>query len=345
MVELESIVKNIKKKDFLPIYFFHGEEPYFIDAAVKVLENEVLTEDEKAFNQTVVYGKDTTYEEVLSLARQYPMMGDRQMIIVKEAQDLQMTDKANEALTAYAENPVPSTVLVFAHKHKKADAKRKSVKKIKDGGMLFYSESIRDYKIAAFIKQRCEAFGIKTAPNIPNLLAEYLGTDLSRIDNELSKLQLALKNGETLDGTLVERHIGISKDFNVFELQRALGTKNMAVALRIVHYMGKNPKTNPLPMILANLYSFFSNLIVYHSLRGEPDSVISSTMGVPPFALKDYAAAARFFPLKYATRVISLLRDADLKNKGLGANQLPEGEILLELVYKILNIDKMAVKL
>ncbi|KAF5275116.1 hypothetical protein FQR65_LT16796 [Abscondita terminalis] len=194
----------------------------FNDTAIKSLENEILTEDEKAFNQTVVYGKDTSYGEVISLAKQYPMMGDKQLIIVKEAQDLKLNEEESDLLLKYISNPVESTILVFAHKYKKVDSRKKFVKQLEKSNWLFYSEPVRDYQLAAWIQQQLHVFGIKTAPNISHLLAEYLGNDLSRISNELNKLKLILKPGEELDGKLVELHIGISKDYNVFELQKAL---------------------------------------------------------------------------------------------------------------------------
>ncbi|SHM52700.1 DNA polymerase III, delta subunit [Chryseobacterium carnipullorum] len=344
MKELDLILKNIKNKEVLPIYFFHGEEPYFIDAAVKVLEHDFLEEDEKAFNQTVVYGKDTSYQEILSLARQFPMMGDKQLIIVKEAQDLKFNEEENRVLEAYVDNPVPSTVLVFAHKHKKLDSRKKATKALDKAKALFLSESVRDSNLPKWIADECAQLKIKTAPNIAHLLAEYLGNDLSRIANELNKLKIILKEGEILDGTIVENHIGISKEYNVFELQKALGTKNADAAFRIAHFMGKNPKNNPFVMMLANLYSYFSNVIIYQTMSGQSPQVIASQMGVNPYFIKDYAESARLYPLKHATRVISILREFDMKGKGLGAVNMGEAELIKELVYKIINIDKIKMK-
>lgn len=344
MKELDLILKNIKNKEVLPIYFFHGEEPYFIDAAVKVLEHDFLEEDEKAFNQTVVYGKDTSYQEILSLARQFPMMGDRQVIIVKEAQDLKFNEDENRVLETYVDNPVPSTVLVFAHKHKKLDSRKKAAKALDKAKALFLSESVRDSNLPKWIADECAQLKIKIAPNISNLLAEYLGNDLSRIANELNKLKIILKEGEMLDGTIVENHIGISKEYNVFELQKALGTKNADAAFRIAHFMGKNPKNNPFVMMLANLYSYFSNVIIYQTMAGQPPQAIASQMGVNPYFIKDYAESARLYPLKHATRVISILREFDMKGKGLGAVNMGEAELIKELVYKIINVDKIKMK-
>ena len=341
MKELELIFKNIKTKEFLPIYFFHGEEAYYIDIAVKALENDVLTEDEKAFNQTVVYGKDTNYNEILSLAKQYPMMGDKQLIIVKEAQDLKFNDEETKILEKYVENPVESTILVFAHKHKKVDSRKKVFKTLDRAKMLFHSEPVKDYNLAKWIDDEARNLQIKLAPGISQLLADYLGNDLSRIANELNKMKLVLKDGEVLDGKLVETHIGISKEFNVFELQKALGKKDANTAFKIAYYMGKNPKTNPIVMTIGNLYNFFSNVVLYHTVSHQSPPTIASELGINPYFVKDYAEAARLYPLKFATRIISVLREIDLKSKGLGAVNMDEGELLKEMVYKIINIDKV----
>lgn len=345
MKELDSILKSIKNKAFLPVYFLHGEEPYYIDVAVKSFENDVLEEDEKAFGQTVAYGKDTNIAEIISLAQQFPMFGNYNLIIVKEAQDLKFGEDECKILESYIENPVPTTILVFAHKHKKVDSRKKFTKLLQKNSQIFLSEPVKEWNLAKWIAEECAALGIKTAPNISHLLAEYLGNDLSRIANELSKLKMILKDGEILDEKLVEMHIGISKDFNVFELQKALGQKNAEKAMKIAYYIGKNPKSNPFVMMVGNLYNFFSNIIIYHTMHGQSQQSIAAELGINPFFVKDYAEAARFYPLKHATRIISILREIDLKSKGLGANQTDDGELLKEMVYKILNVDKVKVKL
>ena len=344
MKEIDIILKNIKNKELLPVYFFHGDESFYIDLAIRHFEHDVLEEDEKAFNQTVAYGRDTNYLEILSLARQYPMMGDRQLIIVKEAQDMKLNDDEAKALENYLENPVPSTILVFAHKLKKLDARKKVTKTLSKSGMLFTSEKMKDYQLPTWIQGEMAVMGIKSAPNISHLLAEYLGNDLSRIANELNKLKIVLKDGAVLDGKIIEEHIGISKDFNIFELQKALATKDQAKAFSIAYYMGKNKKSNPVQMAFGALYNFFSNIVIYHTLTGQSPQNIASQMGVNPYAIKDYSEAARFYPLKHATRVISILREMDLKSKGVGVRQMEDDEIYKELVYKIIKVDELKVK-
>lgn len=343
MKDLNIILKSIKNKAFLPVYFFHGEESHFIDVAVKALENEVLTEDEKAFNQIIIYGKDTSYAEICSLARQFPMMGDKQVIIVKEAQDLKSNEDEIKPFISYLENPVESTILVFGHKNKKLDGRKSFGKLLSQKKFSFLSEKIKDFKLVQWISDECKNLNIKTSPNIPNLLAEYLGDDLSRIANELKKLQIVLKENEVLDEKLVELHIGISKDYNVFELIKSLAQNNEDQSSKIAYFMGKNAKVNPLVLTLGMLCNFFSNLIIYHSMVGENPQTIAIEMGINPYFIKDFTLAAKNYNLKSATRIISLLRETDLKGKGLGAQNMGEEELLNELIFKILNIKTIKV--
>ncbi len=344
MKELDLLIKNIKNKALLPIYFFHGPEPYYIDQVVNVLENDYLEEDEKAFNQTVVYGKDTTYQEILALARQYPMMGDKMLIIVKEAQDLRLTSEEAAILLQYVLEPVESTILVFAHKGKKIDGKQKKlVAALKN--YLFFSDSVKEWDLVKVIQGEISRLKLKTAPNIANLLAEYLGNDLSRVINELEKVKIVLKEGEILDEKLVERYIGISKEYNVFELQKAIVAKDMASAMKIATVMGKNEKDYSVIKINGILFSYFYKLILYHTVKDQPKESVAAELGISPFLVKDYHAAAQLYPLKYATRVVTILREMDLKSKGLGVQGTPDRELLIEMVYKIINIDKTKVKI
>ena len=343
MKELDLILKNIKNKELLPIYFFHGEEPYFMDLALKSFENDVLTEDEKAFNQTVVYGKDTTFSEVLSLARQFPMMGDKQVIILKEAQEIKLIDKELEALKIYVENPVETTLLVIAYKHKTVDSRKSFAKTLTKNKMLFLSEKIKDWNVAKWIDAEMKSIGLKAKPNIPAILSEYLGTDLSRISNELQKLKMILKEGELVDEKAIETHIGISKEFNVFELIKALGKKDEANSFRIAHFIGKSKSSNFI-MMMGNLYTFFSNLIIFQTMTGQSPTIVAGVMKVNPYFIKEYAEAARFYNLKHCTRIISVLREIDLKSKGLGAINMTDSELLKEMVYKIIHIHEYKVK-
>lgn len=344
MKELDLVLKSIKNKAFLPIYFFSGEEPFFIDVAVKSFENDVLEEDEKAFNQTVVYGKDTTFSEVLALARQFPMMGDKQVIIVKEAQDILLNEKESDALKSYCENPVDSTLLVIAYKYKKVDARKSFVKTLKKNNMFFESKKIWEDQVPQWIEGEIKKLGLKSKPNIPLMLAEYLGTDLSRISNELNKLKMILKEGEELDEKVIETNIGISKEFNVFELIKALGRKDVHRAIRVAHFIGKAPKQNPFPMIMGAMYGFFSNLIIFQATKGQNPKLIQEELKLNYYQYKDIAEAQKNYSLKHSTRILSILREIDLKNKGLGAVNTDDSELLMELTYKILTINQLQVK-
>ncbi len=344
MKDLELLVKNIKNKELLPIYFFHGQEPYFIDVAVQALENEVLSEEEKAFGMTVLYGKETDISTVLSYASQIPMMGDYNLIIIKEAQDLKFDEKSLDLLSRYTQNPLPTTILVFAYKHGKMDERRKFMQTLKSGGMLFRSEQIKDYKIAGWINEQFTHLGIKAEPRIADLLADHLGSDLSRIASELNKLKIILSSGQVLDGKLVEMHIGVSKEFNIFELKEAIGQKDANKALRIAHYMGKNTKNLGGPIVI--LYRLFCDIIFLHTMPNQPDSELLKVMSVSnPYFLKDIRLAARNYPLKQATRVLSLLREINMKERGVGATNMSSDELLTELVYKIIHVDKIEIAL
>lgn len=344
MKELDLLIKNIKNKELLPIYFFHGEEPYFIDLAVSVLENEVLQEDEKAFGQTVLYGKETNLAQIISYAQQFPMMGDYNLIIVKEAQDLRFDEKAGEIFSSYVENPIPTTILVLAYKHKKMDERKKFMKKLKSKSMAFLSEPVKDYQLGAWITNECKKLGIPVEPSIPALLADHLGNDLSRIRSELDKLKLILKENQVLDGKVVETHIGISKEFNSFELQKAIGQKDKEKAMRIAYFMSKSSKSSGGTSTL--FYRYFCNIIFFHTMKGLPQQDVLKTMGLGhAFFLNEVRDAASRYNLKQATRVISIIRDYHMRERGVGSAAVDSGELLCELVYKILNVDKVKVDL
>lgn len=343
MKNFRDLQKELKSKQFQPLYFLHGEEPYFIDAITGLVEEESLPPEERDFGLTVLYGQETNVGDVLAMARQIPMFGERAVILVKEAQHLKIGDTEAQLLENYAENPMPSNILLFAHKYGKLDTRRKFVKSLAAKGYLFYSEPIKDYNLASWIGERLKDKHLKAEAKIAVLLAEYLGNDLNRIDNELDKLVMILGKNSILDAASVEKHIGISKDYNVFELQKALREKNAALALKIAHYIGQNPKNNPLPLILGNLNNFFMNLILVHTLKGIDSGDLAKKMEISPYFVKDFQLAAAKYPLKMITRIISILRETDLKSKGLGANQVSEAELLIETVYKIVHIEQIKV--
>ena len=334
-----EIIKTLKARQFKPVYLLQGEEPYFIDQVVDYMENNILSDGEKSFNQTVLYGKDTDLSAILNAAKRYPMMSEYQLIIVKEAQDLKWgegTGKEADFVLHYFEKPLPSTILVFAYKYANFDKRKKAYKAISKSGVIFQSDLVRDYKIMPWVEDLLKSRGYKIEPQAAALIAEYLGTDLSKISNEVEKLCLNINKETTINTENVQRNIGISKEYNVFELQKALATRNVFKANQIVNYFASNPKANPIPLVLGNLHSYFTKILKYHYLANKNDA--AKELGVNPFFIKDFETAARTFNTGKTFDVISLLRTYDLKSKGVDSSgNTSDGELLKELVFKILH--------
>ncbi len=330
MSDANTIINTIKSGTIHPIYFLMGEEAYFIDKISSFIESSILTEEEKGFNQVILYGRDVTIDDIVSNAKRYPMMAERQVVIVKEAQDLSRTI---ENLVPYAENPQPTTVLVFCYKYKKLDARKKLAKTIKKTGVLFESKKLYDNKVPDWIKGVLATKGYTITPKAAQMLVEFLGNDLGKVFNELQKLQLILPDGKQITPQDIEENIGISKDFNNFELQNAIGARDIKKAFAIVQYFAQNPKNHPLVMTVSLLYSFFSKLLTYHSLSNKANA--SKALGVNPYFIKDYQLAASNYPMKKVSAIITAVKEADLKSKGVGAANMPQGDILKELLVTI----------
>ena len=328
----KHIVNSIKQGDIKSVYFLMGEEAYYIDAISDFIEASVLTEEEKGFNQMVLYGRDVSIEDIVSHAKRYPMMAEKQVIIVKEAQDLSRTI---ENLVGYVENPQPTTVLVFCYKYKSLDKRKKLSKTIAKHGVIFESTKLYENQVPDWIRRVLAGRGYTITPKAAQMLVEFLGNDLGKVNNELEKLQLIIKPGEQITPQLIEENIGISKDFNNFELQNAIGEKDIKKAFAIVQYFAHNPKNHPLVMTIALLYSFFSKLLKYHALTNKGDAV--RVLGVSPYFIKDYQLAARNYPMKKVSGIISSIRDIDMKSKGVGAANVSQGDLLKELLVKIFN--------
>ena len=328
--EVKQIITDIKKGTIAPIYFLMGEEPYYIDGITQFIENNILTEEEKGFNQMILYGRDVTVEEIVSNAKRYPMMAERQVVIVKEAQNLTPTI---DNLVSYAENPQLTTVLVICYKYKTLDKRKKLSKLLKQNGVLFESKKLYENQVPDWIRRVMKGKGYTITHKAAQMLTEFLGNDLSKVNNELEKLQLIIKPKEQITPEIVEENIGISKDFNNFELQNAIGAKDIKKAFGIVQYFAHSPKNHPLVITIALMYSFFSKLLKYHSLTDK--SVAASALGVSPYFVKDYQTAARNFPMKKISTIIASIREVDMKSKGVGAANLPQGELLKELLIKI----------
>lgn len=333
MDEVKSILTAIKKGESKPVYFLMGEEPYFIDLVADYIEEHVLREDEKGFNQMVLYGRDVTVDDIINNAKRFPMMAEKQVIIVKEAQDLSRTI---EQLTGYVENPQPTTVLVICYKYKKLDKRKKLHKAVSKNGVIYESKRLYDNQVVTWIKNTLQTKNYQIGPKAAQMLVEFLGTDLGKIDNELQKLKLICPEGTTITPEIIEENIGISKDFNNFELRKAVGLKDDLKAHRIINYFSQNPKDNPMVVTVSLLFSFFSQLQQYHALDDKSKANVAKVLKVNPYFVSDYSAAAKNYPMKKVSRAISYLRDADVQSKGVGAANVPQGDLLKELLVKVM---------
>lgn len=335
MDEVKQLVGAIKKGDIKPIYFLMGEEAYYIDKISDFIEDNVLDEAEKGFNQMVLYGRDVSIDDIVSNAKRYPMMAEKQVVIVKEAQGLSRTI---EQLAKYAENPQPTTVLVINYKYKKID-KRKALYKAlnKHGSVVFESKKLYDNQVPDWIRRVLKGQGYDISPKAAQMLVEFLGTDLSKVNNELDKLKIVLPKGTQITPEHIEENIGISKDFNNFELRKAVGERNVVKAHQIAKYFADNPKDNPMVVTVSLLFSFFSQLLHLHGMHDKSPRSVASALRVNPYFVNEYLTAARNYPMKKVSAVISLLREFDVKGKGVGANAVPQGDLLKELLVRILD--------
>ena len=333
MNEVKQLVADIKDGNIKPIYLLMGEEPYYIDNISNYIEDNVLTEADKGFNQVVLYGSDITVDDIVANAKRFPMMSERQVVIIKEAQELSRTI---EQLYKYAENPQPSTVLVINYKYKKIDKRKALYKTIKKSGIVFESKKLYENQVADWIRRVLSPKQYSITPKAAQMLVEFLGTDLSKINNELEKLQSIIPKGTQITPELIEKNIGISKDFNNFELQNAVGQRDVLKVHRIINYFAQNPKDNPMIVTVSLLNNFFTQLLKYHGLENKQERSVASNLGVNPYFVKDYISAAHNYPMRKVSQIISILREFDVKSKGVGSNAVPQGELLKELLVKIM---------
>lgn len=333
MTEVIKIVNDIKSKNYKPIYFLCGEETYYIDRISDLIEKSVLTEDEKSFNQVVLYGRDTTVEEIVSTAKRFPMMADFQVVIVKEAQNL---SKTFDKFESYALNPQLTTILVFAYRDK-PDGRKKIFKTIKDKGVWFESKKLYDNQVPDWIVKVLKGQNYGIEPKAAAMLAEFLGTDLAKINNELEKLKIVFPEGHIFTPKNIEENIGFSKDYNVFELKSALATRNQQKAYTIIHNFAANPKDNPIVVVSGQMFAFFAQLLQYHGLKDKSKFNAAKALGVNPFFMDEYATASKNYPMRKVSQIIEIIRDMDVKSKGVGSGSMKEDDMLKELVYKIFN--------
>ena len=338
-MDFKPLLQAIKKKEFAPLYLLHGEESYFIDQLEEAIAANALQEHERAFNETILYGKDAEYLQVIDAARRFPMMADRQLVLLREAQDM----RSIKGLEKYAKNPSPTTVLVISHKNKKLNGNLGLTKALKKNGVVFEAKALYENKIPAWITNYLKGKKYSIAPAAASLLAEFLGTSLGKITNELDKLIINLQPGTEITTKIVEDQVGVSKDYNVFELQKAIGHHDVMKATRIINYFRGNPKAGPLPMILGSLYNYFSKVfrLLEHQRKGTSKNEIMKDLGLRfDFFLADYQATARNFRGGRIVQVFALLKEYDLKSKGVNSNLGGKGEneLLKEMVWRMMHL-------
>ena len=333
-MEAAQILSELKSGTYKPVYFLSGEEPYYIDQISDFIEENVLDEGGKAFNQVILYGKEIDFKMVVDNARQFPMMAPYRVIIVKEAQEM----KTLKDIQSYVESPSPQTVLVINYKYKKLDKRTGFAKALKGNSVLLETKKIYDNQLPGYIDQIVRSKGLKIDHKATSLLAEYIGTDLSKINNELEKLDLRLKDGETINAQHIQDYVGISKDYNIFELQSALGKRDKAKSFQIVEYFASNEKKNPLIVSINSLYGYFTKVWQTQSLSTMDDRSLASKIGVfSSFFMKDYRLAARNYSPKKLQKVLLDLQEYDGYSKGVDRRNPNQGDLLKELIFKILN--------
>lgn len=333
-----EIIASLKRKEYKPIYLLMGEEPYYIDKIADYIDQNVLTPDEEIFDKTIVYAKkDTKMAEIIAAAKRFPMTAQYQVLIIKEAQNIDK--KEYDQLLFYLKQPQPSTILVICYKYEKLDARKKYVSEIAEKGVLFDSKKIYDNQVASWIEDYCREQKLKIEPKAANMLSEFLGTDLERIIGEVNKLRIVIaKSGQDMiTPDIVERNIGVSKDYNAFELVKALGDHDILKSNRIANYFGKNTKSNPLIMINMVLFGFFSKLLLYHSLKDKSQMNVATELKINPYFVRDYQQAARYYNSSKTLQIISDIRTTDARCKGFGNTSTGDDELLKELVFKILH--------
>ena len=331
----DDILKELRAKQYRPIYYLMGEESYYIDLIADYITDNVLSETEKEFNLTVVYGADVDIATVINAAKRYPMMSEYQVVIVKEAQAI----RNMEELSFYLQKPLNSTILVLCHKHGTLDKRKKLAAEVEKVGILFESKKIKDSQLPAFINSYMKRKGIDMEPKASAMLADFVGTDLSRLTGELEKLIITLPAGQKrVTPEQIEKNIGISKDYNNFELRSALVEKDILKANKIIKYFEENPKTNPIQMTLSLLFNFYSNLMLSYYSPEKTEQGIASWLGLKsPCAARDYLTAMRRYNGVKTMQIIGEIRYADAKSKGINNASMSDGDILRELVFKILH--------
>ncbi len=332
-MDYKQILSDLEKKIYHPIYFLHGDEPYYIDIISDYIAKNALSDAEKGFNQTIFYGKDTETQTITESARRFPMMSSHQVIIVKEAQGLKKIDD----LKHYIENPLKSTILVINYKYKKLDKRTSFAKTLSKKCVVLESKKIYENQVPGWIENYLKDLEYTITPQGSIMLAEYLGADLSKIANELKKLIINLPKNSKITPDHIEKNIGISKEYNIYELQNALGEKNVLKANKIINYFGANPSSSPIQRTTVSLHMFFSKLFMYHFLPNKSDNMVASSLGLHPFIAKSYITAAKRYHPKKLFEIMGVLREYDMKSKGFNNVSISAADLQKEMIYKILH--------
>lgn len=331
-MSIEKILTDLKKSNFKPVYWLEGEEEFFIDQVIHYAENRILPENEASFNLSVFYGRDCSWPDLVNACRKYPMFADRQVVILKEAQNMKDLDK----LEAYIEKPLSSTLLFVAYKGKKIDGRTKLAKLLKDKAVLFTAKKMYDNELPEWTSGLIKSKGYSITNKALFLLIDHIGNDLSRLNNEVDKLTLNLQDRKNITEDDVETYVGISKDFNVFELQQAIAHRDLYKAVRIIQYFEANPKAAPIQLIFPSLYNFFSKVQMIYSVPSKDEKAIASAIGVNNFFVRDYLQTARKFSSQEIEKIILLLHQYNLKGIGINDAGSSDAMLLKEMVVKMI---------
>jgi len=331
-MSVEKIITDWKKRSFKPIYWLEGEEEYFIDKAVEFAEHHILSESEASFNLSVFYGKDANWPDIINACRRYPMFAERQVVVLKEAQQMREVEK----LESYIENPLHSTVLVVSYKEKKLDARKKFTKLIKEKGVLLTTKKMYDNQLPEWTTEVLHAKGLTITQKGLALLIDHIGNDLTRIENEVDKISVNLGKRSNITEDDIEQYIGVSKDYNVFELQSALAAKDLARSIRIIQYFEANPKAAPIQLVLPSLYSFFSKVFMIFGAGTSDEKTIAANIGINPYFMKEYMLAARMYTYPGVEKALLLLHHYNLKAVGVGDTGTEDASLLKEMVVKMM---------
>jgi DNA polymerase III, delta subunit len=329
----EKIIADFKKKSFKPVYWLEGEEPFFIDKIIDFAEHKILTDSEAEFNLTVFYGRDAEWTSVVNACRRYPMLADRQVVLLKEAQFMRDIDK----LELYVENPLPSTIFVVSYKDKKVDGRSKLAKLLKQKAEFFSTKKIYDNQLPEFVNNIVKQNGLTISQRALMMVADHIGNDLSRIENEIEKLAINLAGRKNITEDDIENYIGVSKEFNVFEMQDAIAKKNFSKAVRIIQYFEANPKAAPIQMLFPALYNFFSKVYMVFGANTNDEKMLASALAINPYFIKDYVTAARNYGFGGVEKILLLLNTYNLRSIGVNDAGTTDAGLMKEMVVKMMN--------